>query len=1385
MFRKVVFALFGFVVLVFAAVASLFLHSHLAIGREAIADAVTRELESVFVGQIRIDDLDGIGPGGVTGLHATVFDPEGVVVLVVDRADAEISLSALVWRPLVIDRVHVRGANIRVDENADGQLRLARAFEPRNKSGGRSTLELDIPAIEVGRVSAHGRIGAQVIDADVLDARASLRVRPAGVTIAAAADAVAHGLPHGVDPRVHAEARLKLADRVRVRGRATGASRELAFGAEGSIDGDAIETNLEAKGSIPEIPDTIDVHASARGTIDVFRVRAEGHVGEGRVRASARRAHDVIDGRLEARSIELHAFVPQIRAKDVAADLSFHGRGKSFQVRGSIDPRGAHATVEAAIDPRTVRGEADVVITDVGALASPFDRAKHTGSGTLHASGAWDRQTKLVSAEVHSSFDGASRDDIRIERLGIDASADGPIADPHVVAHARALGIAIPKVHVAAIQLDADGRLSDSDVRVSVVAKEAFDAKANVGIDANRVRIDNLEVSQEGAPLLRGLVHWDGAKARIAANAEGIDLGRVAKALGSAVPIEGRVGLATDATVGADSLQGFVTIGAQHVVWDRIHDAGGHLEVSASGNRFAASLRGHRAGGEWIALDAEDLRPRGSPFSIDAWGRAAGHARVDALADFEHGRARIALALDKPKSERPPSIRFDAKTEGIYGRKGDLDFAGTIEDTGRLAMHANVRAGKGVIGTIDLGATVPWEAIASGAIPTTDALLALPVTLDANMPEGDAHPICDIFGVSCRGRASLSAHVEGPIQKARGSLRASVADFHSSVSPVSGPLDASAAATYEPGSGKVDVRASVAKDQTLDLSALVHVPDGLAGWYATIDLDAKNFPLRSPIEVGADRVKAKVSGTVHLADWRRDARLAADLHAADLDAGGVVSDKVDIEAGYDGAALGTKIHIAAKDGGIDFEATAKAGWGSALSPKLDETQPIEATVAAKRFRLKTLSPIVPHELGEIDGTLDADVKASFTRSSKALAVQGFALVNKGAIGATPIGELNDISARVVAQPDGSIVLDEAHLRGSSGWVDLRGSGHIANGKLASAELAANIKRSDPFPVVIEGEHIGELWGNATSKLTPRENDYEVVVDVPRAHLVMPSTSQRALQSLDPESRVAIGVRDKTGAFQPVATGAPRQRGPAGPPIAMDVELGREVVLEEGQRLKVFVRGTPHVELSPAPRVTGHVRVTRGTVDVSGKRFDIESGLVTFTGDPANPTVIASAFWKAPDGSYVYADYSGPVKSGKIALRSEPPHTRDEIVALLVFGTTQGPATSAATASTTTAIGTVGGIATEPLNKALDQLTHLDIRTRLDTSYSNPRPELEVQLHRDISAQVAYVVGQPPPGTNPDKYFFTLRWRISSKWTTDATVGNLGSSIFELTWHHRY
>jgi translocation and assembly module TamB len=236
-------------------------------------------------------------------------------------------------------------------------------------------------------------------------------------------------------------------------------------------------------------------------------------------------------------------------------------------------------------------------------------------------------------------------------------------------------------------------------------------------------------------------------------------------------------------------------------------------------------------------------------------------------------------------------------------------------------------------------------------------------------------------------------------------------------------------------------------------------------------------------------------------------------------------------------------------------------------------------------------------------------------------------------------------------------------------------------------------------------------------------------------------------------------------------------------------LGQDVDIRRGTDLKVSLDGTVTARLDEKVQVTGQIRLTGGKLDVQGKSFAIETGTVTFVGDPANPMVKVTAGWTAEDGTHVFADYTGPLKTGKVTLRSEPARPQNEIVALILFGTADGSqATPYATAPpdvATRAGTTVGSFASAGLSKGLDKLTGIDITAKIDTSQPNARPEVEVQVAKDISLQLAFVLGTPPPGTNPDTTYATIDWRFLRSWSLETTFGNLGSSMANVVWQRRY
>ena len=254
-------------------------------------------------------------------------------------------------------------------------------------------------------------------------------------------------------------------------------------------------------------------------------------------------------------------------------------------------------------------------------------------------------------------------------------------------------------------------------------------------------------------------------------------------------------------------------------------------------------------------------------------------------------------------------------------------------------------------------------------------------------------------------------------------------------------------------------------------------------------------------------------------------------------------------------------------------------------------------------------------------------------------------------------------------------------------------------------------------------------------------------------------------------------------------------GPPPAPIKLDIHLGNEVHVTRGTDLDVRVQGDPIVTIAEDVSMTGQLRLS-GQINVQGKPFTVDKGTVTFTGDdPSNPQVVLTAEWTAQDQTRVYADFVGPLKTGKVTLRSDPalPGGQNDILALLLFGTTETAPGMQGTSAAAGGAAVAGGVAAQPINKALSGVNKaLDriglaggISANVNTSTANPRPEVEVQIARDISLQVGWVIGTRAPGTNPDTTLATLSWRFLRRWSLATTVGDAGTSIVDLIWQHRY
>ncbi|HEX7453979.1 MAG TPA: translocation/assembly module TamB domain-containing protein, partial [Polyangiaceae bacterium] len=555
---------------------------------------------------------------------------------------------------------------------------------------------------------------------------------------------------------------------------------------------------------------------------------------------------------------------------------------------------------------------------------------------------------------------------------------------------------------------------------------------------------------------------------------------------------------------------------------------------------------------------------------------------------------------------------------------------------------------------------------------------------------------------------------------------------------------------------------------------------------AHVDFDA--FPIALLPGTATSQVEGQLSGKIRLDHFGKSATVDTSLDAADLKIGASPFGNIHSELRARDGKADALLKVQNGKGTTTAEAHSGLAWGARFVPQIQ--LPADANIRANNLQIGAFSPLVASVFGELDGRLNGDLNAHFRGGAPEL--DGHVDLEDGVAQVAALGQRFDkIKARVSLEA-GKAKLEQLSMRATSGVVNVTGEARFAGLDLTGAEGHVRMSKSDKVALTVAGTEVGEMYGAVDISLTPNPTAHGNVlkVDVPNLHVGVSDTGSQDLQDLDPAKGVRVGVNQTRGGFvtlplQPLSDSDPTTNAP---PIQVLVHLG-SIEIERGDMLKAQVGGQLRVVMGDPLTMTGQIDLKGGKLDVSGKQFEIESGTVTFAGEPGNPTIVATARWDSPDADKhrVYADFAGSASKGKITLRSEPPLTQDQILSLLLTGSADGSlgGSSSGGSDAATALGAVGGSATQGLNKVLSGVSNLDVSTRIDTSTGSARPELVIQISPRVAAQITRALGTPAPGQPPDLTFLTFDFRVLRNWSLDTLIGDRGESGLDLIWRKRY
>ncbi len=551
------------------------------------------------------------------------------------------------------------------------------------------------------------------------------------------------------------------------------------------------------------------------------------------------------------------------------------------------------------------------------------------------------------------------------------------------------------------------------------------------------------------------------------------------------------------------------------------------------------------------------------------------------------------------------------------------------------------------------------------------------------------------------------------------------------------------------------------------------------------------FPLGVLPPLSDRQMSGALTGNIALRNWGRNATFVAKLNSDRLEIGSVVIEKSLLRVtGGDGQIVAKAGISGTNSGKLNANVTSKMIWGDRLAPSVDPG--VHGAIRAKGFQLAIVSPFLRSSVNELAGAIDAKLDVTLDKGTPRL--EGQAALSNGVIQVPSIGQRFDSIQATATVHDGTLSIEGMQARGLTGRLTGTGKLKLDGLSLRSGDVYLAVAHNEQIPITVEGQAMGDAWGRVEVKLKrfAGQNTTNIRVDLPELHFALPDVDPKNLQALELAEHVRIGAHRSDGEFiflpvQPLATHA--QSGNEA--LVVDVHLGSSVWIQKGTDIKVQIAGDLLARLSDKTTLEGRLDLKGGRLDVSGKTFEIERGVVIFDGgDASNPSITATARWDSPAGYSVYADYIGSVKNGKLTLRSEPALSPDKVLGLLMFGTPDGALgageqQSQGSESASAAVGVAGETAVKGLNRAITGVTKPDVSARLDTSTGTARPELDVQITPRVTARMTRAIGEPAVGQSPDRTFLTFELRLLRAWSLSAVVGDHGGSGLDLLWRRRY
>jgi hypothetical protein len=776
----------------------------------------------------------------------------------------------------------------------------------------------------------------------------------------------------------------------------------------------------------------------------------------------------------------------------------------------------------------------------------------------------------------------------------------------------------------------------------------------------------------------------------VTASGQNLDLSAISRVMG--LPrgvLEGRASVAIDAMTSGKTQRGTLELSIDKASIENVNGISGQLSAKLDGPKLSGASTGRIEGLGTFSADW-DTELGGPPTERASFERATGRATAsltDVTLDYlgqlwpeqdldVAGRATMSLELSRHAPDAVPNLRFSGATQGLLvtvarQEQPPLVFSGielvaSAEHDGATG-NTNVALGAqqgtdrllGVSSdlTLDLAAAVSEREPLERQLKTRPLLAKIVVSrLDLdNLPGALRLP-------GMRGLVRLEGTVRGTLSEPIASLGVRASDLRFTLSDRAEPIDVCATAEYAQRTGDFNVGAELFLPAGLDLRAApcsgrrvanlrltgqapFDFEQGLLPWRGSAIALLEGLPLATLPPLAEARLTGTATGKL-LVDRSTDSPNAS----AELELSGVRMDRLTIGDGkleLRSNATRAKAKFGIQHGATTVSGEVNAGisWSEAL-PALDDAQPIDTSIQARRLEASVLEPLLTDFVTELQGRVDGDVSARLEalapgeQARRLEQVSGSVSLANGAFVLTGLGfRLREVSFTATAERGNQqtrVKIPELKASAGAKSENMRADVvlHLKGLGIEAGQAGVTIVQ---LPLVVDGITRAHADAVFTLNMTRHPEKMHVKVDFQSLDAQLPPDSPRELVKLDENENVKL--------LQPIAE--PKgQRAEDDLPWQFEIHLGQHARVARGVLLDLPIAGDPNVVLARGLGVTGAIYLQRrGAVQMLGKIFVIEQGGVFFdTPDPKDPRLDVQASWRAPDGQTLTAFVTGTLSA---------------------------------------------------------------------------------------------------------------------------------------------